>query len=733
MLAILQGSAQSIVINEVCYSNKNVLHDSDGDSPDWFELYNGSHRSVNLADFAVTDDTAKTACWFFPEYELKPDSFLVVLASDKNIRQDLPFHTDFRIRNMQESLFLLDRNGAVIDAIKPRCVPTDASLARCPDGSGHLMVAKPTPGNSNNRAEEIAVHYHPDTLTVNYPAGFYKTPLSVELSNSHPGNEIRFTLNGDTPDEESPVYRYAIGLEDLTSKENRFAGIPDDGVEPGNKILKANVLRAVVYSNGCPASHEICNTYFIGHGSRYEHKVPVVSLVTDKDNLFDKESGIYVKGKHDNYYQHGGRWERKAHVEIFDSAGTLVIDQDAGIRMHGRGSRHFPQKSFRLYAGAEYGTEYFHYPFFSQKPGLNRFKTMLLRTTNVSGESLIKNELCNSLVQQMNMDYQACQTVVAFVNGEYWGIYNLAERQDRYYIENNYGITNPDLDIIGYNWQIEVEEGSPEAYNQLVETIMNADPVTGDFYDAMKKSIDLDALIDYFSAQMYLANTDWPKSNLELWRINAEPSKWRYFFFDMDETMVWVNYNTLGEYFNEIENYRGFPDFSTLVMKSLLRNPVFKREFQARFSHHLATTFSAARVIGQINRLESIYAPLVPDNIYRWHKPASYVEWQQNIGQLRSFAVQRPLVMAGQLQKELGNPFIVYPVPGCGTVMVTSASRIKRVNIEIYSTSGILMHEHEVTDCLEFEVRVGVNIPPGLYVLRLTTDGISYPFKMILP
>lgn len=726
-----EGTAQTVVLNEISYSNKSILYDIDGETPDWFEIYNKSNVTVDLKNYQVTDDTSKTEYWSFPDYELAPGGYLVVFASGKDIKDTRQFHTDFKLGLMEDPLYLLNPSGDIIDKIDITCVPADYSLGRVPDGSEALYVITPTPENSNNNSHSIAINYLPDSLSVNYQSGFYNEPVKLEFSNKISGNVIMYSLDGDMPDADAEIYEEGIVLEDLTSNENRFANIPETGFEPGNLIFKADIVRAIVYSAGCPASNEICNTYFIGDDLNGKYKVPVVSLITEKDNLFGDEIGIYVSGNHNNYNQHGKEWERPVHIEIFDTLGNQVIDQNCGIRIHGRGSRGAPQKSFRLYSRYKYGKEYFEYPFFEQKPEIEKFKTLVLRSTRDWSGTLFKDELCQYLVQDMNIDYTACQTVVTFINGEYWGIYSLRERQDRYYIENNYRLTDANPDIIGYDMDnIIIEDGSLDAYTELINFIENTNPESEGFYKGISNSIDIDGLIDYFIVQLYLANTDFPKVNLELWKLKNDTSKWRYFFFDLDAAMYRIDYDHLSEYNNQIDEYQRFPYYTTYIVRNLLNNEDFRNLFYCKFNHHLSTTLSTGTVLNNINHFEKLYSPLISEHAYRWHNPVDFVKWEDNVDVLKEFAVQRPVVMAQQLQDNFGNPFIVFPNPSNGIVNIQFYGYDKPFTIKIFNCEGILLKQLHTP--VNNEISLETSLAPGMYFMQIQIEGMLYSEKLII-
>ena len=142
------------------------------------------------------------------------------------------------------------------------------------------------------------------------------------------------------------------------------------------------------------------------------------------------------------------------------------------------------------------------------------------------------------MVQDLKLDYSATQSSIVFVNGEYWGIYSLRERQDKYYVENNYGLENIEIDIISYDSrEFLLEEGSTTAYERLIDSLSLSDPRGKLFYERINRWFDIENLADFYISHFYLANTDFPDNNFKLWRIQNDTAKWRFFFFDLDGAM----------------------------------------------------------------------------------------------------------------------------------------------------------------------------------------------------
>ncbi|RLD94548.1 MAG: hypothetical protein DRJ29_05540 [Bacteroidetes bacterium] len=731
ILLIPDGSAQDLKINEAQYSNRITINDADNDSPDWIEIINISSRSINLRGYQLTDDSTTSIGWKLPNHDLAPDSVILIFASGKNKYSTHEWHTDFKLKLMEEPVILMDWSGRLLDRIDPQCVPPDASLGRWPDGSNVLRILTPTPGTSNNSAEVKEIEYLRDSLWISHPSGSSKQQLTLQLFNKHGPNKIYYTLDGSSPDERSTPYDNSIILKDINLEENRFANLGDPNYKPGNLISKANILRAVVISEGCPASKVISNTYSINASGNMNYPVPVVSIITDPDNLFDEETGIYLKGKHINYAQHGKEWERPVHIEIFDSIGQLVIDQDAGMRIHGGASRGSDQKSLRLYARESYGAEEFKYPFFPQKSSLTSFKTLLLRGSREWSGTLLKDELCHSLVQDLKLDYCATKTSIVLINGEYWGIYNIRERQDKYYVENNYDLENINIDIISYNDKgILLEEGSTKAYDRLIDSLSICDPQDKLFFKKIGDWFDIENLSDFFIAHFYLANTDFPDNNYKTWRIQSDTSKWRYFFFDLDGAMRQTFSNQMSDHIDAVDGYQQYPAHTTYILSRLLQNPDFRDYFHNRFLFLMKETFNPETVVGQINEYQKHYQPLVSEHSYRWDRPEDYRSWISNVEMLRAFAFQRPLTIYDELHNIFGGSISIFPNPSSDLINLRLPWLAEHVTINIFSASGMQVRQ----DLFTAVDRVSINhkLDQGVYIIQVIFDHQVHSGKLIV-
>ena len=720
-----------VVINEVVYANRNVITDADGDTPDYIELYNSGNETVNLKDFQLIDDTTKSNYWLLPDVSIAAKGYLLIFASDKNLGGANEMHASFKLKVLQDAVYLLNPEGEVLNQSPVRCVPGDKCLGRWPDGSSNWQVLSPTPSTTNDSATVHDINFVSDSIWIDKSSGYYKSDIAVNLFNTNANNAIYYTLDGDIPDEDDEVFDEAIELSDLTPNKNRFADKTDEvEYSPGNKIFKGNILRAVVYSDGCPASDVLTETYFINENMKNRYKVPVISLVTEKDNLFDEEIGIYTAGKYTNFDKRGKDWEREIHVEIFDSTGNTIIDQDAGLRIHGRGSRWASNKSMRIYARDEYGKANFDYPFFDQRPHLNSYKTLLIRATNDWPGTLFLDEMCQELVDDMNMYYSASETAILFINGEYWGIYCLRERQDEHYMNANLGYPFDDYTVISYDMHkgILAESGEMSDYDDLVTWIETNDPQSDLFYDELSEKIDLENMMDFFIAELYFGNTDFPYNNLRLWKESTDTAKWKFLFFDLDAAMTRIEFDILTEYNNDYDHLQRYPDWSVNIFKNVLLNDRFRREFYQRFYHHMQNTFDAQTVMQTIDKYATMYTPLVDEHNYRWGLPGDKLEWNQNINQLKAFAMQRPLAINKQLRSNFSLPFDVYPNPSNGTINIEFPNNDATVEIQLIDLNGRTVLETGLSGTY-FRLE---NLPKGIYILKVHMYNQYFVQKIVI-
>ena len=344
----------------------------------------------------------------------------------------------------------------------------------------------------------VLLYGHAVRFAFSRSSGFYDEPFLLEIQ--APSREVYYTLDGSEPDRTSLQYtKKKIPVGDASENENTLSAREDldsygqdhpemiDTQIPEEKVDKCTVIKAVYYDAAGNKSETICASYFVG----FQHKTgygttKVISIVTDPENLTDYDTGIFVRGRtYDelkegwgdqapgNYFNKGREWEREANFQYFGTDGKLLYETDCGIRIMGGWHRKAVIKSFNLYAREEYGgANEFDYDFWGT--GYDPHKITLHSGSN-DYYGKVQNMLVSDLTRGLSygtMHYEVC---LVFLNGEYWGIYNLTEKYDKTYISEIYHVKKRDVLSVKAGKLENGEEENFNLYEDAMEFVENAD------------------------------------------------------------------------------------------------------------------------------------------------------------------------------------------------------------------------------------------------------------------
>ncbi len=499
-------------------------------------------------------------------------------------------------------------------------------------------------------------------------AGFYEEDILLTLSVPK-GFRICYTLDGSFPRpeaENAQFYEESLLLTDARSASK--------------KIMAARVVRAVSVAEDGSFGDCVTNTYFIGSGATAAYKVPVVSLAADEASLFDPETGIFV-----HYDESGREWERPFYFEYFDG-GERVSALQCGGRVHGGMSREIDMKSLRLYARAEYDTQKnFKYDFFSggTVPALDadgqpirKFKHLLLRGGGNEATSwdrtYFRDSLTAWLMKDTGLDIQAAQPVVVFLNGKYYGIMNLRERQDERYIEGHYGLSNELVAVYSFWYgekgeiHIEADADTDELaararahYQEAFDFATTADLNIPKNYEKVCEYFDIDNYIDYLCVEIYCGNGDWPGNNCKAWSYFGEDTgapgadgKIRWLLYDTEFGYGLyghsVSENTLETAISPDSTEWPNPKGSTLLFRSLLQNDSFYDAFISRMLDLINENFRPEAAQKAVNAMAGRYIPLIQENRDAGNQ---FDRYDKNITAVNDYLRRRPKAMRELLSR----------------------------------------------------------------------------------
>ncbi|MCK5857142.1 MAG: CotH kinase family protein [Bacteroidales bacterium] len=736
--------------------NNITIQDKDGDYCDWIELYNNTSTSISLLNYSLSDDNSNLLKWTFPDITLQPHGYLLIFASDKNRIDTNELHTNFKISSGGEALYLSNNVGVTIDQTSAISLSSDQSYGRIPDGSiNWIIINTPSPLASNNNSNQ---------LLFSHSEGFYTNPFTLKITNLLP-DTIYYTLNGDVPTESSNYFIDSIFIDYKDTTSNVLSEVvttPSQNLigykawESPSKILdKATILRCVTYKNGVRTSRIYSKTYFVASDIINRYSMPIVSLITQGDNLFNNDSGIYVPGVHfdindpnwtGNYCMHGDDWERDVHIEYFKQNGIIGFSQNAGMRIHGGGSRVASQKSLRLYARNEYGEQYFNYRLLSGR-NVTKYKRFLLRASmgDWHGQTIIKDVLAQDLSSKLNLDFQHFQPVIVYLNGEYWGIHTIRDRIDERYISY---LHNIDKD------SVEFKDTYPIDYNNLMDFIEKNSLEIDSNYEHVKSQVEIDNYIDYTIAELFFKNYDWPANNMKIWR-NKNNGKWRWVLYDLDASFGNANYNML-LHSTLIDSSVAWPNSpeSTFLFRNLLKNSNFSKRFIKRYAEILNEVYNVDIMTKRLDSITNIYKSEIPEHCNRWFSPNDYSSWKSNIEKdITTFIHNRPCAVQGNImnyfelstfgfdcnQKELDtsntSAIIIAPNPNNGHFFLfNNSDDIENAQIIISNMNGLVVYREDKVDLLKHHqkhLQLG-HLSNGTYILHFVSYNYSERIKIVI-
>jgi hypothetical protein len=527
-----------------------------------------------------------------------------------------------------------------------------------------------------------------------HASGYYESSIELDLI-SAPNTIIYYTLDGSLPTQEDFKWTGPITIDERMIPEGQDVQIIDDisdiptqpiswirssadkWSEPSGEIFSGTVVKAIAFDAQGHRSEVVTHTYFVSPDMFAKYTLPIISLSTDIQHLYDYQTGINIAGqaydptipqttsnRTGNYFESGQDWERPVTVEMFSNRGMLLIQQEAGLRVHGGLSRKYPIKSYRLYARSEYDDQSsFDYPFFEDRE-LSKYKRIILRAGGQAYEYTFMGEAAAQMIlRPLNLDIQYSTPVILFINGEYFGIRNIRDRYDTWYLENLYGIRrNQSTILTGHAY---VEDGSQiGAANYMsvyrYATTKNMSVMRN--YRHIEKQMDVDNFIDYYIAQLYFANKDWPQNNILYWKKNVSynpnapeghDGRWRWMVYDVDAGFA-ASWGGNTPNINSYETLKGDTWKTGKLFVSLLRNPEFRSKYMYRMETLLSSTLSPEITLDLIEEMESIYAPEMQEHIDRWGYPTTYETWQYYVNRMKTFALERPAYLSDFTQQFLG-------------------------------------------------------------------------------
>ena len=514
---------------------------------------------------------------------------------------DLSQHKDLLRdgRNVLAIQGLNDSKGSQVFLIAPEL-----------DASGQVKIPQyfvaPTPNRANiSGAVDLVA-----TPELSRERGFYSTPFPLSIFCDTPGATIRYTTDGTKPTEVTgltytgPVTISTTACLQVAAFKPGWMPSP---VQTHTYLFLDQVLRQSKNPPGFPAmwastaaDYEMDPDVVNNAAYRTQAKpsllsLPTMSIVTTVANLFG------AQGLHADPWGQGVQWERPVSVEWINPDGSSGFQVDAGLRIYGgafRGYNLTRKKSFRLLFKRDYGPTKLNFRLFEEDDATTSFDMIILRAGANDGWNDWGRENTQYIVDEFMRRTQLALGQVAvhgtfvhlYLNGLYWGLYNVTERPVESFCASYFGGDEEEWDAINRGeargdsnlttWNAMLSRAraglsDPASYQRIQGN--NPDGTRNPAYDDL---LDVDNYIDYMFSNFWGGTGDWPGHNYYA-ACRRPPNSTGFKFFNWDSEgaiVIWSNLNA------NVTNVR---DGAAIPYAALRQNPEFGLLFADHAQKHL--------------------------------------------------------------------------------------------------------------------------------------------------
>ena len=609
-----------LFISEVASGQINASRSQGEYTYEYIELYNSGDEKINLKGYSLAEEGGES--FVFSDVTIAAKGYLVVSVKgyiDKN--SGYVKGENISLDSSGETLLLISSSGITIDCFDTGYLLGDYSSGRNENNADERVFFKiKTPGAKNSTG------YDGYTKKPAFSqCGGMKTDEIYLTIESEEGAVIYYSLDGSYPEEGgSASYLYTQPL----------------------MIDGDSVVRAVAYKPGRLPSLCTTNTFIFER----THDIPVICLTTDPEGFFSSARGIYADGyKHDvgpyPYFSSNYYWnvEREVSFEYYNADGTLGVAFDGGIQIAGAYSRALQQKSLVVRLRDEYGLGEVDFPFFDT--GTTVFKHLLLRN---SGQDYFMTKMRDAYILNCANDLGTVDTkrgtpVAVYINGEYWGFYNMRDKLNSDYFAIKYGYD--DDVVINYLTQYSSpKSGSSDDWLELREFCYSHDFNIEENYEKLGEWVDIDAFIDYWIVQMVFSNRD--SHNIDFWKADVEGAQWRPVLFDMDLALLPNDVNLPALHFGN--GNLGYHDH---VKDALVSSKFFKEEFLDRLSYVLTNIYTEEYLVSNLEEYKDLIDEEIKYHIERWPYPSSYEAWENYVKAMEEQIILRRYELPLEIQE----------------------------------------------------------------------------------
>ena len=536
----------TLIINEVQVANLDQFLDNANCYGSWIEIYNPNDTAISLAGMHLSDGVNDMrfqsahgnvpangfkAFWFNHHY------------SEGNYGSNARRQVPYKLEPEGGTISLLASDLSVISTVDYPPSIARCSWARTQDGGDEWeYTSSPTPGATNTTSKFAT--FRLGAPVVDTDSRVFSGSLTVQVTIPRAAT-LRYTTDGSAP----------TATNGETSPDGRF------------EISSTTILRLCLFRNGYLPSPVVTRSYIY---QNHDYYLPILSICSEPKNFFDSKVGVFVRGS--NGMSGNGQstacnwnmdWERPINMEYIipsttddgqqttdDRGWKMVLNQEADLEICGGWTRAYgggyvddryweARSSFRIKTDKRYeGVNSIDYPVFPSKP-YNKYRCWQVRNGGNDTYQRIKDPGLQQIVLKSGfyVDCQDYQPAHVFLNGDYYGMLNIRESNNKHFAYSNYGIDFDDMDQFDLsNAQYNQKMGDDVAWKKLLSLAKRlAQTKSEETYQEIRELLDIDEYINYMALDCYMGPSDWitNTNNVKGFRSRSD-GKFHFVLFDVE-------------------------------------------------------------------------------------------------------------------------------------------------------------------------------------------------------
>ncbi len=524
--------------------------------------------------------------------------------------------------------------------------------------------ATPSPGAANTAGFFAFV----ENLKFTPGRGWFATTnFSVTITSATPGVTLRYTTNGSAPSPTNGIIYTAPGIPVGGTLLVRAIGYRD-GFEPTEVETHSYIFldrvqaqsTNVNWAGGSSLNYTLDTniTQSALYGPTFQSdltNIPTLSIVMAWEDVFGT-SGVWSRP--DAY---GVAWERACSLEYMRPDGKKGFNVNCGIRIQGGASRSLvPKHGLRVLFKNAYGPGKLDYPLFPDS-AVQEFDTLTLHAMfndhwawGGAAAVMHRDQWSRDTQNAMGGHAPHGTYVHLYLNGLYWGLYNVAEKGDASFAAHYLGGDKEEYDAFNSD---ELVDGNYDAWNAMF-AIAGAGITNDAAYTNLSAYLNVPNLIDYMLVNFYAANTDWPGHNWNAARRRVPGAGFHFISWDAEWTFG------IGNDVNTDRTGVGAGDGSPSRLYAALRaHPEFRIQFADHAHKHLFNGGVLTPALTQARwqaRSTEINRAVVNESA-RWGGGNTRQTWVNAEGAVLAWFPQRSSILVNQLRNAGLYPALAAP------------------------------------------------------------------------